>query len=380
MSRHRRVIGRTAGALGAALLVLATAACVGEFPQSTFRPVTDFAREIDDLFTSIFWWTIIVLVVVEVGIVYILVRFRARDGGPDARKIYGDNKLELFWTLIPAVIVVFITVPTVQTIFRTYRDAASSALVVEAIGPQWWWEFRYPELGIVTANQLYLPVGREIDIRLASADVIHNFWIPRLGGKRYNYPVVARPAEDEQRPNYHRLVFTISEPGEYSGQCAEYCGLSHAIMRMNVIAVGPGAFERWTDAMRAGGYAAPSAPQAEAEAEAEAVAVPPPVGTLERQGYDIFTTRACVACHTVNGTPARGQLGPNLTNFGNRWSVGAGALSNELENVMLWIRNPQAIKPGAKMPGTRTEGGGLPPTGLTDEEVRAVATYLLSLK
>jgi len=345
-------------ASGAWLACAALAAgCAGEHPQSTFRPVSDFAATLEDLYYEVFLWTLVVLVVVEAVLVYVVVRYRRRPGQPPPPKLHGHVGLELAWTLIPAVIVAFIAVPSIRAVFRSYRPAGPDAVVVEAIGHQWWWEFRYPQYGVVTANQFRLPVGRPVEVRLSSADVLHNFWIPRVAGKRYNYPTVRRPQE---APRYNELAFTIAEPGEYPGQCAEFCGTAHAIMRMRLVAQPADSFEAWVRAMK--------------------TPVEPPPGSLAERGRQIFLGRVCVACHTIEGTPARGILGPNLTRFGERWSVGAGALPNTPENVAAWIRDPQAIKPGARMPGARRGAAGMPPTGLSEEEIRAVAAYLTSLR
>jgi cytochrome c oxidase subunit 2 len=389
--RKERV--RPLAALLPILAVSLFAACSGEYPQTTFRPVTEFGAEINDLFSGIFWWTMLVLVVVWTVLLYVVLRFRRRPGQAAPRQTHGNAVAEILWTLGPALIVAFIAVPTIRTVFFTYREPSPDALVVDAIGHQWWWEFRYPEQGIVTANQFVLPVGREVHLRLSSADVLHNFWIPRIGGKRYNYPVL--PEADVPPSKVNALTFTISEPGEYAGQCAEFCGMSHAIMRKRLLAVSPAQFDAWVESMRdpaqqvaaapaaeqaaqAGEEEAAASPQAASAPESAAAAAP---GSLEVQGREIFLRSTCVACHAIAGTPARGAIGPNLTGFGARWAVGAGARPNTLENVIAWITNPQDLKPGALMPGTRAAApNGFPATGLSDEEVRAVAAYLLSLK
>ncbi len=380
------------------LAVALLAACSGDYPQTTFRPVTEFGAAINDLFTGVFWLTMLVLVAVWTVLIYVVLRYRRRPNQAPPRQTYGSVTAEILWTLGPAVIVAFMAVPTIRTIFFTYREPSPDALVVDAIGHQWWWEFRYPEQGIVTANQFVLPVGREVHIRLSSADVLHNFWIPRIGGKRYNYPV---PVQSNVPPSkVNALTFTISEPGEYSGQCAEFCGIAHAIMRKRLLAVSPEEFDAWVESMREPAQqvaAAPAAEQAaqageageeEAAASPQAAAAPAPEsaaaavpGSLEAQGREIFLRSTCIACHAIAGTPARGAVGPNLTGYGSRWAVGAGARPNTLENVIAWIKDPQDLKPGVLMPGTQTAApNGFPATGLSDEEVRAVAAYLLSLK
>lgn len=368
-------IGRLLGAIPVGIGALVLAGCEAErYPQTTLDPATDFARDIASLQAMIFWWIMGVLVVVTTVLLYVLIRFRARPGAPEPRRIHGNNTLEILWTLGPAVIVAMILVPTVQTIFASYQTAPDGAIRVEAIGHQWWWEFRYPDLGVVTANQIHVPAGTPVHLELSSADVLHNFWAPRLGGKRYSYPDLPGPASE--RENFNVLTFTIDEPGSYSGQCAEFCGTSHAHMRFQVVAMDDGAFGEWVSDM--GAAAAAPAPAAQDSAAAAPPAQDPNAALIE-QGRQIFAARTCVVCHTIEGV-SQGVLGPSLTRFGERWSLGAGAADNTQENLEAWIREPGAIKAEAKMPGAQVEGGGMGPTGLSDEEITAVAAYLLSLR
>ena len=423
-----------------------------QYPQTTFEPVSEFGRLLNSLFVNTFWWTIGILVLVEVLLVIFVIRYRERPGAPEPKHIHGHVGLEITWTLIPAVIVLFIAVPTIRGVFATQQKAADDALVVEVIGHQWWWEFRYPELGVVTANELVLPVNRSVDLRLHSADVVHSFWIPRIGGKRDVNPQPRVTKEERARVNH--IVVTVEQPGYYSGQCAEFCGESHALMRSAVIAMSADEFATWARSM-AGGATPVAVPPEPQHGETTAEKVPPQpgeVGTreggaagmprdtltvtdtlrptpsapvqqpprspvnptaptgapapgrgvyqelgplppggmqsatmtgqppLEETGKQLFATRACVACHTLSGTTARGVLGPNLTRFGARRTLGAGTTANTLENLERWIQRPQDLKPGTLMPGAREGAAGMPATGLTPEEVRAVAAYLKSLK
>jgi cytochrome c oxidase subunit 2 len=422
---------RAAGAWSA--LALAAAPLRGQepvHPQTTFQPVSEYGASQNAVFMNTFWWTMGILALVVVLTLYVAWRFRERPDSPEPEHIHGNVKLEIAWTLIPAIIVVLIAIPTIQTIFENQRAAPAGALEVEVIGHQWWWEFRYPEYGVVTANQMYLPVGRPIDLKMHSADVIHSFWIPRIGGKRDVNPQAK--AHESENPSFNHIVFEVESPGYYPGQCAEYCGDSHAIMRMSVQAVEPAAFAAWVAAMRRG--AAPAnAPEVAQQVSQVTVATPtgaaqapptqatpaqalaagqdiagldapagppaPQIGQVRAptgigsavqpeipdsiyalQGREVFEGKVCTACHAIQGTPAMGAVGPNLTRFGARPHLGAGAAENNLENLMRWIRNPQSVKPGALMPGAQVAAGGFPPTGLTESEIHAISMYLLSLR
>jgi cytochrome c oxidase subunit II len=404
-----------------ALLIttLSLAACEAgsSYPQTTFRPVSEFGELLNQVFYNTFWWTMGIMVIVIALIIFAALRFRERPDTPLPDQIHGNTTLEIAWTIVPAIIVVFILIPTVRVTFDTQRAPPDDALVVEVIGHQWWWEFRYPEYGVVTANQMWVPTGRPVSLQMRASDVIHSFWIPKIGGKRDVNPL---PRRREGQPDKHMnyLLFTVNEPGHYLGQCAEYCGEAHAIMRMTVMATEPAEFDAWVQRMlgpQPVAQAAPGLPAGEAADTAQAgepvegmpaaltaqPAAPPqtrigqmPVPTgagnpfraplsdsvLVAEGERIFLSAACVACHTVSNTTAAGVLGPSLTLFGARPDLGAGAALNNRENLVRWIRDPHAMKPGTKMPGSVRGGGGMPATGLSDEEVRAIAAYLSSLK
>lgn len=305
--------------------------------MTTVIPRSDFARDILHVYSIITWASAIIALVVFAALGWILLRFRDKPGAPLPVQTRGHTLLEIAWTVVPALVLLVIAIPTIQVIFRTQAAPPAQALEVTVLGRQWWWEFRYPALGIRTANELHLPAGRPVALRLEGPDVIHSFWVPQLGGKRDVVP-----------GRLNRLTFTPQEPGEYWGQCAEFCGASHANMGMRVIVEAPDAFERWVAAQRV----TPAAPAG-----------------LAAEGKAVYARSACVACHTIRGLSA-GVLGPDLTTFGSRGTVAAGMLPNTVENVAAWLKNPPALKPGAKMPAL----------GLTDAEARAVATYLRSLK
>lgn len=278
-SHHPRRLAATLLA-GAALLGLA-ACSSAQYPNTIFTPYTEFNRDVNGLFRSLFFWGTIVFVLVEALLLYVIFKFRRKPGQAEPKHVHGNTTLEVLWTAIPAVILVFIAVPTVRTIFRTQAKAKPGALQVEVIGHQWWWEFRYPELGITTANELYLPTDRTVNFALKTADVLHSFWIPALGGKR---DLIAN------HTNY--LWFTPdSVPGAnaWNGHCAEYCGASHANMKFRVYTVTPEQFTSWAEGQKqvaafgavavAGQSAAPATVGAAAMAAADSAKAANPQGT-----------------------------------------------------------------------------------------------------
>ncbi|MGH7392371.1 MAG: cytochrome c oxidase subunit II [Candidatus Rokuibacteriota bacterium] len=330
---HPRVVH-----LAAVAGALALGGCAWDTPQSTLIARSDYARTILDLYGIVTWATILIALVVFVGLAWVLARYRHRPEAPLPRQIRGHTLLEIAWTIAPALVLLVIAIPTIQVIFRTQpATAPRGALEVIVRGWQWWWEFRYPTLAVVTANELYLPLGRPVRLVLEGPDVIHSFWVPQLGGKRDVVP-----------GRINHISLTPEAVGEYSGQCAEFCGVSHANMGLRVIVVTPEEFDGWVAAQRA--------PPAEPEGAAA-------------EGKAVYAALACVGCHTIAGVSA-GALGPDLTHFGSRRTVAAGLLPNTPDTLAAWLRDPQAVKPGAKMPNL----------GLSEAQARAVATYLLSLK
>lgn len=321
-----------------ALLVLAVcAACSGPFPQSTFEPRSDFAGAIDSLFRGIFWWAVVVFVVVEGLLLVTVLRFRARPDGRVPKQTTGHTLLEIGWTLAPAVILVFVAVPTMRTIFATAARPPADAVRVEVFGRQWWWEFRYPDLGIVTANELHLPVGQAAVLQMTSRDVIHAFWVPFLGGKR-----------DLTPGRTTQILLTPDTPGRYLGQCAEFCGASHANMRTRVIVDDAAGWRAWV-------------------ARQQSAAPPPARGTLEARGAEAFARSPCIACHTLAGIPeAVGTAGPDLSHIGGRGTIGAGMFPNSMNTMRQWIADAPAMKPGSLMPAMD-----LPP-----EDLDAIVAYL----
>ncbi len=314
-------------------MLLAVAGCGGPFPQTTLAPRSDLGVTVDKLFASIFWWAVVVFVIVEGLLLFVIIRYRHRAGGAKPSALHGHTALEIGWTLAPALILVFIAVPTMRTIFATAARAPEGAVRVEVIGHQWWWEFRYPDLGVVTANEMHLPRGKPVQLEMTSADVIHSFWAPGLGGKR-----------DLTPGRVTRIAFTADSVGEVAGQCAEFCGASHANMRLRVFVQSDSAFGAWVARQR------------------EPAAVPAPPA---------FAHGACIACHTIAGVPqARGTVGPNLTHVGSRATLAGATLPNTAEWLRRWIADAPSLKPGSLMPA-------MP---LPEDQLAALVAYLQSLQ
>jgi cytochrome c oxidase subunit II len=248
-SRPRRL---NTAALTVALALLS--GCV-QNPNSVFHSRTEFNRDVGSLFELLIWLGTAVFIFTEVLLVYALWRYRHRPSTPrQPEQVHGNTKLEIAWTVIPAVVLAVIAIPTVRTIFKTQAAASPDALQVEVIGHQWWWEFRYPQYNVSTANEVYLPIGRTVNFALKTQDVLHSFWVPALGGKR---DLV------NNRTNY--LWFTPDSTTEdvFNGFCAEYCGISHANMRFRAFTVTPEQFAGWIANQQqpvAYGAAAPAAP------------------------------------------------------------------------------------------------------------------------
>lgn len=321
----------------AALTILVSTGCADGWVWRTMMPTTDVGRMIHDVYNQVLWWTLGIFVVVELLLLYALWRYRRRPGDTAVpEQVHGYTALEIAWTLAPAAILFFIAIPTVRTIFETQSETLPHAdpLEIHVVGHQWWWEFEYPDLGIVTANELHLPRDRTARLTLTSSDVIHSFWVPRLGGKR-----------DLNPGSRNILWFTPDSVGEFLGQCAEFCGESHANMRMRVFVEEPDAFERWVERLRE----------------------PAPADTA---GLTTFLVSGCAACHAIGGTLAQGKAGPALTDFGRRSTVAAGMLVNTPAGLAAWLRSPDSIKPGALMPDLN----------LSEARIDSLVAFLHSLR
>ncbi len=283
-----------------------------------------------------------VILTLIVALVFIaLRRYRARDGETgEARQTEGNVKLEVAWTVVPALIVAMLFILTVRemhAINPTPRPGRQPDIVV--VGHQWWWEVRYPASGAVTANEVHVPVGRKLLMRMESADVIHDFWAPQLTRKIDMVP---------GHPN--TVWLEVDRPGVYGGTCAEFCGAQHAHMRFKVFAQPPAEYDAWL--------------------KAQASPAKPPHDSTAIAGMRVYLSHPCIRCHTIRGLSAGPDVGPDLTHVGGRTSLAAVALPNTDSAMARWLHNPQAVKPGTHMPNLE----------LSPAQVHALTTYLESLK
>ncbi len=338
---------------------LALAACgTEEMPQNSLDPAGPIARDIDGLWWAVFWIAAVIFVLVQAALLFSIIRFRARKGdeGRRIRQLHGNTKLEVGWTIAPAVLLAVIAVPTVATLFEIREEpTGDDVLAVNVVGHQWWWEYEYPEFGFFTANELHIPADRPVYLTMTSDDVIHSFWLPRLNGKRDLVP---------GRTSHLTLIADEPTPdGEFLwGQCAEFCGLSHADMRLKVKVHDEEGFQAW------------------AAAQAQPAVIP--TEGLAAEGWEIFKV-VCTACHPVAGAEeAQQRLAPDLTHYGSRdWFAGATYLNTE-EHLRAWLRNPEDLKPMA--PELNDLGAdpprilGMPNFGLDEGEIDALIALLQS--
>jgi len=408
-----------APAVWMAALLLAVGACGVEYPNSTFNHHTDFNTAIDGIWDQLLMWGTIVFVIVEALLIYTIIKFRQRPGGPKPQMTHGNTALEITWTVVPIFILVIIAIPTVKAIFETQKPAPSDSVQVQVIGHQWWWEFKYPEYGFSTANEMYIPLGRTVSLTLETKDVLHSFWVPQMGGKR-----------DLISNRVNRLWFTPKESAGtmvWNGFCTEYCGPSHANMKFRLYTVTEEEFASWTagQAMVAAfNTVAAPAPTADSAgttattvsgtlATADAMApgyvfpaervpassrpqTPTPsaltfddalLGSGDPANGQALFSRTCIGCHAISGVPgAVSPIGPNLTHLASRHTLGAGLFPNDAPHLARWIKNAPAMKPGVQMNawganqydayGKRTVTMG----GLTDAEIADLVAYLQALK
>ena len=317
-------------------------------PTNIFAPASTPADSIFGLSIFVILTVAAIFIFVFALLVYAVVIFRSKrgDDGTEPPQIYGSMQVELAWTVIPVLIVIALSLATARVI-ASVQDATRppGALEVVVTGHQYWWEYRYPQLNIVTANELHVPLSEPSHptptfLTLLSADTDHSFWVPRLAGKTDLIP---------NHPN--SMWIDPHEPGLFLGQCAQYCGTQHAKMLLRVYVQPREEFDRWVKEQQKLPHGA--APDAALSA-----------------GKRVFESTACVNCHAVSGTPANGRFGPDLTHLMSRETIASGAAPNTHQMLRLWIQNPDAIKPGSKMPAM----------GLGDQDLDRVTAYLETLR
>ena len=303
-----------------------------------FHPQSPQARAIFNLGVESSVILAVIFAIVAGVIVYALMRFRWREGEPDPRQVAGNRTIEIVWTAIPCAIVVALFTLTARTMSLSDPPPAPAPDLF-VIGHQWWWEARYPQSGVVAANEIHIPVGRAMSVQFDSADVLHEFWVPELARK-----ITAIPGH----PNH--IWIEADAPGTYLGVCSEFCGTEHAWMHFLVIAEPPAKFAAWQSAQLRPA-AQPSDPEA-------------------RKGLALFEQTSCVSCHAISGTSAGARVGPDLTHFAGRRQLGAGVAENTPENLRRWLADPQRVKPGAKMPDFK----------FTDEQLGQLVSYFETLR
>jgi cytochrome c oxidase subunit 2 len=307
--------------------------------NSPFNPGSPQAQAISDLFILVLLISAFIFVVVTGSLIYVMFRYRSRQGEGEPRQEFGIPKLEVIWTVVPLLIVAFLFGFTIHTMHKSDPPINQKQPDLVIIAHQWWWEVLYPKSGIITANEVHIPVGKKLLARLESVDVIHDFWVPQLARKIDMTP--GHPAQ---------IWLEANALGTYLGVCSEYCGTEHAWMRFVVIAQSQADFDTWQQKERP---------------------VPLiPTNDEAARGAEMFQNMTCVNCHAIAGTEAKARIGPDLTHVASRQSLGAGILENTPSNLARWLTNPQAIKPGILMPNMK----------LSDSEVNALVAYLEALK
>jgi cytochrome c oxidase subunit 2 len=344
ISRVAGVLVIVAGILLAASLCTAAPRADNQVP-SIFEPHSTPAEAIYHLAHFVLAITGLIFLVVFSLLTYVVVKFRDRtsDDKREPAQVYGSTQIELAWTVIP-ILIVFVLFLATARVIHAIQDAPKppEAVEVTAIGHQFWWEFRYPALGVITANELHIPVSDPTHptptfLKLLSADTDHSFWVPELAGKTDLIP---------NRVN--EMWMDPRQTGIFLGQCAQYCGTQHAKMLLRVSVESAEDFEAWVSAQEQ----------------------PANLDTREIAGRRVFETTACVNCHAVAGTNATGHFGPDLTHLMSRRTLAAGAAENTKDNLRLWIQNPDAIKPGSLMPAMK----------LSDADLEALVRYLETLQ
>ncbi len=309
-----------------------------EDAPSILEPKGPGAERVEGLWWPMLWISTAVFLVVVAFLVVAVLKAWRRDAKPDNQARWGEPFIVVAGVIIPALILASVFVVSLRAQAELSQPEQEPQLTVEVFGRMWWWEARYPN-GAVTANEIHIPVGEPVRLRLATRDVLHSFWVPQLQVKT-----------DMINGQVNEMWLQADEPGRYRGLCAEFCGLQHANMLFYVVAEPPDAFQAWLDN--------------------EARPGDEPTGALAREGRELFLSSTCAGCHAIRGTEAVSNAGPDLTHLARRETIAAGILPNDRENLARFIVDPQGVKPGAIMP----------PTDLNEDELEALLDYLQSLE
>lgn len=305
--------------------------------SSAFNPQSTFSHPIYHLFIVTLVLMAAILILVTGLITYIVIRYRGQNRVPIPN--FGNRRLEIVWTVLPILLLAFLFVLTMNTMRASDPSGNTQQPDLIVTGHQWWWQVQYPASGVTTANEIHIPVRRKLLVRLASGDVIHDFWVPQLARK------------EDMIPRFQNQIWLSADlPGIYSGACAEYCGTEHAWMRIRVVAQTEDDFARWIQEQTRN----PASPESH-----DAMA-----------GALLFQQLTCANCHAVRGTSADQHIGPDLTHVASRETLAAGALQNKPENLAAWLRNPDQFKPGSHMPNLQ----------LKEDQTREITAYLETLR
>jgi cytochrome c oxidase subunit 2 len=343
--------------------------CVSNATQDSLKAHGSAARLENSLFLPVFWIAVGVFCLIAGLVGYCTFRFRARSDDEAPKQIHGHTKAEIAWTIMPALLLAGIAVPTVKFVFDL-NTFPNNAMTINVTGHRWWWQVDYTKgtdansFDFSTATEIHIPVKEPVIVTLTSVDVIHNFWVPELAGKLYAIP-----------GRHNKLVIEADTAGTYYGQCAEYCGTSHANMRLRVIAQSPADYQSWVLSQEAPPVqvGATSTGTSDTTSTTAAPATGGSASTssadLAATGFNVFKTAGCAGCHSITGI-SEGVVGPNLTHFKSR-SVFAGAIfENTDNNLRLWLANPPAEKPGSVMPNL----------GLSADQINQLVAYLDTLR
>jgi cytochrome c oxidase subunit 2 len=340
-----------AGALAAAITVLGAGCKGNNNRQNSLHPDGPAAHKILNLFTPFFWIAVVIGVGVFVATIILPIKFRAREGNENPKQVHGHSTLEITWTIIPVLILAVASIFTVPTIFSLAKTPKGPNVVhVDVMAHQWWWEYKYPKENIYTANELHIPINRPVVLSMTSDNVIHDFWVPELSGKK---DVVPGQTNIE--------VIQAEKPGTYLGQCAEYCGLSHADMRLRVVAQTQADYDNWVRGEQA-----------------------PPSASATVEFKKLGTEYSCTSCHMFQGV-SKAEVGPNLTHLHARSIFAGGKYDVNYENLWKWVLNAPARKPNQcpRLPQPDPCKVGMPSMektfGMTPSQAQGIARFLLTL-